>query len=134
MPQFFDTNILLYFASSDAGRADRVSDLLAEGGVISVQVLNEAARVMRGKWNYPWDRVHDALAAFRTVLEIVPLDLVIHRRGLDIAERYKINIFDSMIAAAALEAGCDILYSEDMHPGLVIGGRLRIVNPFAPAS
>jgi predicted nucleic acid-binding protein len=36
-----------------------------------------------------------------------------------------------MIVAAALLAGCDTLYTEDMHPGLVIENRLRIVNPFA---
>jgi len=60
------------------------------------------------------------------------LDLALHQLGLRLAERYTLSIYDGMIAAAAVVAGCDILYSEDMHHGLVIDGRVRIVNPFAP--
>ena len=60
------------------------------------------------------------------------LDLALHQLGLRLAESYTLSIYDGMIAAAAVVAGCDILYSEDMHHGLVIDGRVRIVNPFAP--
>ncbi len=51
-----------------------------------------------------------------------------------LAERYCLSVYDAMIAAAALTAECDTLYSEDMHDGLVIDGRVRIVNPFAPVA
>jgi len=51
--------------------------------------------------------------------------------ALDIRERYNFSWYDSLILAAALEGGCDTLYSEDMQNGQEINGQLRIVNPFA---
>jgi predicted nucleic acid-binding protein len=53
-----------------------------------------------------------------------------HDRGLELAERYQLNVYDGTIVAAAQLAGCKILYSEDMHDGLVIGG-LTLRNPYA---
>jgi predicted nucleic acid-binding protein len=50
--------------------------------------------------------------------------------ALDIRERYSFSWYDSLIVAAALEANCDTLYSEDMQNSQVINGRLSIVNPF----
>jgi predicted nucleic acid-binding protein len=47
-----------------------------------------------------------------------------------LAERYGFSIYDSMIAAAALLADCDTLWSEDMQDGMLIDARLRIANPF----
>ena len=66
------------------------------------------------------------------VERVVPAELSTHAAGIAIAERYKLAIHDAMIVAAAIEAGCDTLFS-DMHHGLVIDGRLRVVNPFLPA-
>ena len=54
-----------------------------------------------------------------------------HDIGRALGERYGFSVYDAMIVAAALEHGCTTLYSEDMHDGLVIEGRLHIVNPFA---
>jgi predicted nucleic acid-binding protein len=45
-------------------------------------------------------------------------------------KRYGCAIFDALVVAAALRANCRILWSEDMHDGLVVDGRLRIANPF----
>lgn len=131
MPSFFDTNTLLYFAARDADKGDRIDSLLLQGGWISVQVLNEAARVMIGKWRYDWKAVHTVLVQFRTLLRVTDLDIETYALGLQVAQRYRIAIFDSMIVAAALHCGCDTLYSEDMHHGLIINDRLTITNPFA---
>jgi len=130
VPHFFDTNTLLYFASGEEGKANRIAGLLQERGWISVQVLNEAARVMVHKWKYGWADACSVLEEFLLLFDIAPLDIDTHRLGLDIAERYKISIFDSMIIAAALIAECDTLYSEDMQHCLLIDGRLRVINPF----
>lgn len=54
-----------------------------------------------------------------------------HLLGIEVAKRYRLQLFDSMIVAAALLAGSETLYSEDMHNGLVIEDRLTILNPFA---
>ena len=62
---------------------------------------------------------------------MVDLSRDVHEIGLAISEQYKFSVYDGMIVAAALTAGCDVLYSEDMHDGLVVDGRLSVVNPFA---
>ena len=45
-------------------------------------------------------------------------------------QRYDFQLFDSIIVASALEAECDILYSEDLHHGLIVEDKLTILNPF----
>jgi len=59
------------------------------------------------------------------------LTMEVHETGLALAERHMLSIYDAMIAAAALHAHCDTLWSEDMQDGMVIEERLRVVNPFA---
>jgi predicted nucleic acid-binding protein len=128
---FFDSNVLLYFASADAAKADRAEALMKAGGTISVQVLNEMAAVMRRKFGYGWDEVASVLATIRRAFKVAPVLLATHDRGVALAQRYRIGIFDATILAAALEAGCDILRSEDMQHGLIVEGQLTIRNPFA---
>lgn len=67
----------------------------------------------------------------RAVCAIVPLALETHDLGLQIAERYGFSIYDALIVAAALRAGCRTLYSEDLQDGQTIDGRLVVRNPFA---
>jgi predicted nucleic acid-binding protein len=127
---FFDTNVLLYSVSSDATKADRVEALMRDGGTISVQVLNEIANVARRKMQYSWERTQELLLELRSLLSVIPVTLDIHETGIRLAQRYRLAIYDAMVAGAALASGCDTLWSEDMHDGLVIDGRLTLVNPF----
>ncbi|MDE2378362.1 PIN domain-containing protein [Bradyrhizobium sp.] len=127
---FFDTNVLVYLASGDATKADRVERALSRGGVISVQVLNEFANVARRKMRLSWTETHALLSLLRGLLTVNPVTLDIHETGLDLAERYGIPICDAMIAASALHAGCPTLLSEDFQHGLVLKEGLRITNPF----
>lgn len=129
---FFDTNILLYLAGSDAEKAERVESLIASGGVISVQVLNEIANVARRKMQLSWDETHGLLSLVRGLLRVEPLTIKSHDSGLALAERHTLSICDAMIAAAALQASCDILWTEDMQDGALLEGLLRITNPFRP--
>lgn len=126
---FFDTNIVLYLLD-DSPKADRAADLLAGGGVISVQVLNEALVNCIRKAGMTWSEAGDFLAGLRQICTVIDLSAGIHDIGLAIGERYGFSVYDSMIVAAALSSGCDRLYSEDMQHGQLIEGRLRIVNPF----
>ena len=131
---FFDTNVLLYLASNDAVKAERTEALLIAGGMISTQVLNEIANVARRKMRFSWERTHRLLAQVRQLLaEITPVTVEIHEAGLGLAERYRLSVYDGMIAAAALDSGCDTLWSEDMHNGLMIDGKLQVRNPFVGA-
>jgi predicted nucleic acid-binding protein len=126
---FIDTNVLLHEFSQDAAKALASETVIRTGGVISVQVLNEFASTGRRKLGLGWAIVRDILREYRQELTVVPLTIDTHLLGLDLAERYQLNIYDGMIVAAAQLAGCTVLYSEDMHDGLVID-RLTIRNPY----
>ena len=129
---FFDTNVLVYIASSDPVKADQAEAAIAGGGAISVQVLNELANVARRKMQMSWADTHAFLTIFRGLLMVHPVTVEIHEIGLELAERYGFSIYDAMIAASALHAGCDTLWSEDMQHGMALAEGLRIVNPFRP--
>ena len=127
---FFDTTILIYAISSEQPRAAMAEKLLADGGWISVQVLNEFAAVARRKLDMSWEETREALLAIRALCETpTPLSIETHQAALEIAARYGYQIYDALILAAALESHCDILYTEDMQNGQVIGP-LIIRNPF----
>jgi predicted nucleic acid-binding protein len=128
---FFDSNVLIYAMVSGDPRRERAQQLVAQGGVISVQVLNEFVAVARRKMRMPWEGVIEALDAVRILFPSpVSITLVTHEAALKIAQPYGFGIYDALIAAAALEANCSTLYSEDMQDGQVIDGELTIRNPF----
>jgi predicted nucleic acid-binding protein len=128
---FFDTNVLIYAVAHDDPRCAQAEDLLASGGVLSVQILNEFASVARRKILMSWSDVKEALDAFRVLCPSpLPLTIEIHEAALKIAEEHGYNIHDALVVSAALEAGCATLYSEDLHDGQTIDGQLTIRNPF----
>ncbi|THV17179.1 PIN domain-containing protein [Rhizobium rhizophilum] len=129
--RFVDTNVLVYLASGDVQRADRAEAILAGGGTISVQVLNEIANVMRRKMRMSWPDTNVFLDTIRALLTVEPVTVATHEQGLVVSERYGLSIYDAMIVSAALLAGCETLLSEDMQDGLIVDGRLRIINPFS---
>jgi predicted nucleic acid-binding protein len=128
---FFDTNIVLYLLSADAIKADRAESLLADGGVVSVQVLNEFAAVALRKIALDWPAIDEVLGVVRRVCEVRPLTIETHDRGLRLARRYQLAVYDAMIAASALEAGCDTLWTEDLPRPLVLAMWWRVRNPFS---
>jgi predicted nucleic acid-binding protein len=129
---FFDTNVLIYSVAENDPRSDAAEALLAGGGVISAHVLNEFVAVARRKLGMPWADVTEALDAIRILCPSpVPITIETHGAALRIAQQYGYHIYDALMAAAALEAKCDTLYTEDMQDGQVIDDRLTIKNPFA---
>lgn len=126
---FIDTNVLFYLLSSDSVKADKAEGLLAEGGIVSVQVLNEFAAVAVRKMGMKLPEIRSILSVIRTACQVIPVSLQLHDDGMSIAERYGYSIFDSLIIAAALQANSEFLYSEDLHDGQSIG-TLTIANPF----
>ncbi len=127
---FLDSNVLLYLGAADDTKSDRAEALVATGGTISIQVLNEVANVARRKMAMSWTEMRHFLGILRELLDVRSLTVETHDLGIAIAERNGFSIFDSMIIASALLADCDILWTEDLQHGQVIEGRLRIVNPF----
>jgi predicted nucleic acid-binding protein len=128
---FFDTNIFVYAVVQDDPRSDKAEELIAEGGTVSVQVLNEFADVVRRKAKMPWDKVRFAIQNIKALCpDPLPLTVDIHNEALTIAEKYGYRVYDALIVASALKARCTILYSDDMRDGQVIDHRLTIRNPF----
>jgi predicted nucleic acid-binding protein len=126
---FFDTNVVVY-AQEAGAKGNRARELLSGGGKLSVQVLNEFTAVSRRKQEKRWLEIGEAIS---DVLELVdpPLALTfeVHESARVLAETHQLSFYDALIVAAAIGAGCDILYSEDLQHRRSIG-RLAIVNPF----
>jgi predicted nucleic acid-binding protein len=128
---FFDTNVLVYAIVENDPRKLRARELLAIGGTISVQVLNEFVAVVRRKVKMPWDDVRAILQWIRLLCpEVVMLTIETHEKAVRIAEQHGYRIYDSLIIASALDAKCGMLYSEDLPEGQVIDARMTIRNPF----
>lgn len=127
---FLDTNVVVYAFTRDR-RAARAEALLALGGTISVQVLNEFANVARRKLGMTWREVSDASTAVRVLCgKVLGLDVEDHAEALRLADAHGFTIYDALVLASALRSGCEVLYTEDMQDGMLLDGRLRLVNPF----
>lgn len=129
MTAFFDTNIVVYAFLSDP-RQERARRVLAEGGVISVQVLNEFVSVSRKKHGRSWDEIDVGLGTLRAQVDAVaPITADTHKAAVALAREHGFGFYDALIVASALEAGCDTLFTEDMQHGRTIRA-LVIRNPF----
>lgn len=128
--EFADTNVVLYLLD-DGPKADRAEVILGQGPRISVQVLNESLVNCPRKAGLSWEEAATFLEGVRTLCPVEDLTVQTHDVGRALAERYGFSIYDAMIVASALVAGCTTLWSEDMQDGLLVEGQLRIVNPFA---
>ena len=83
MTAFLDTNLLVYAQGTDA-KSEIARQVILEGGVISVRVLNEFTSVMRRKFNLSWDEIAEALEDVKTALDIVrPIDVETHWAAVD---------------------------------------------------
>jgi predicted nucleic acid-binding protein len=131
-PPFLDTDVLICATLQKDARSETARALLARRCTLSVQVLNEFANVAARKLRRPWPEISRALGAIRLICAApLPLTVGLHEAGIAVAERTGDRYHDSLIIAAALEAGCETLFSEDLHNGQVIDDRLTIRNPFS---
>jgi predicted nucleic acid-binding protein len=127
---FLDTNILVYAFTEDE-RTAKAQYILSRPFITGVQAFNEFAHVMRRKVRRDWHEIERSRAALlRVAEEVVMLDLALNGRAFDLVRRYNFTFYDALMVAAALQADCDTFLSEDLHHGLVVDGKLTIVNPF----
>jgi predicted nucleic acid-binding protein len=133
---FIDTNVLIYWVDNSA-RADLVEQLLAQQAVISVQVLNEFANVLRRKRAMALPDVETLCTTLIDTCDVVDLSVRTHQTALTLMARYNFSVYDANIVAAAALSECAILYSEDMQDGLNVkvpgpasANVLVIRNPF----
>jgi predicted nucleic acid-binding protein len=130
---FLDTNVVIYAFEEQDVRSRPARGLLDRGAVVSVQVLNEFTVAVRRRIGFTWPEAVSALAAVRELCRVVPLTVQTHERALEIAQRYRFSLWDALVIAAALEAACRTLYSEDMQDGQRIEG-VTMRNPFRSRS
>ena len=138
---FLDTNVFVYtFDRENPSKRERAAALVAEAlsgskGVISAQVAQEFLNAAVRKFAKPLS-IPDAQRYLTVVLEplcaVFPSVELFHQ-ALDISGRWDYSFYDSLIVAAALQADCSVLYSEDLQHGQKIG-RMKIVNPFLEAA
>ena len=128
--RFFDSNILIYAFAKGDPRSERAATLLADGGVINVQVLNEFANVSRRKLRWEWPAIESALAVIADLLEPPrALTVDVHRHAVVLARDHQLSFYDALIVAAAAGAECTELFTEDLQHGQRFGA-LRITDPF----
>ncbi|MBF4991344.1 PIN domain-containing protein [Methylophilus sp. QUAN] len=126
---FIDSNVILYLLSGDVSKADKAEAMIATGGTISVQVLNEVTSVCHKKLKMDWVEIGAVLEAIKANLQVVPLTEKTHALAVQICQLHQLSFYDAHICAAAIDAGATTLLSEDMQDGMVIDG-MAIKNPF----
>lgn len=127
---FLDTNIIIYSLGNDVEKSRKSIELITKNPVISVQVLNESANTLGRKFSMPVGDIEAVIRRLVKECSVKPLTENIHFSALEIKETYKFSFYDSLIIASALEANCNILYSEDMQHKQIISNQLQIINPF----
>jgi predicted nucleic acid-binding protein len=129
---FVDTNILVYFISNDRKKKLQAWDIIfaSEEVVISSQVISEFVSVCFSKKLLKIDEVTSVTNHFLEALSFEPVKESTIKKALQVKKKLLYSFWDSLIVASALENNCSILYSEDMHEGQVIEGKLTIINPF----
>lgn len=138
-PSFIDTNVWLYrlFENQKTEVAERkrkrdtaISITEAEGIIISTQVVNEVCANLIKKAAFNEEQVKAVIQSLYRRCTVIEFNLNIFESASDLRNRYNFSFWDSLIVACALAAEANILYSEDMQDGLVVGSKLEIVNPF----
>lgn len=138
---FLDTNVFIYQLDTTDTRKSSIADALIReavetgSGCISYQVVQECLNTVLRKAAVPLDATA-ARAYLEHVLEpLMRVTATVHlyHRGLDIQDRYRYSFYDALIIAAALEAECTKLLSEDLQDGQRIE-TLTIENPFRAAA
>ena len=129
---FFDTNVLVYaYSNTEPDKQAIARKLIAESvSYVSTQVLKELTNTLTKKFRNSWQKAKNAVleSSKNNLLYTNEIQTILN--ACDIADKYKLSFYDSLIIAAALECECSILYSEDMQDKQIIDGRLKIVNPF----
>lgn len=128
--EFLDSNVVIYAYAADLAKRSRALDLLAGTPTISTQVLNETVAVLHRKRLMADDLVVTAIDDLAACCRVAQVSVVTIKRAVGLMNRYRFSYYDALIAASAIEAGCTVLYSEDMHHEQVIDDTLTIVNPF----
>jgi predicted nucleic acid-binding protein len=132
VPAFADTNVIVYAFAKDEAKVAIAEDILEKQPTISVQVISEFLNVCRIKLGMDVPTRHKLAAELIAGCNVVALEPRVVEKAMEIEAQARISYWDAQIVAAALLAGCDTLYTEDLEHGRVFDGQLTVVNPFGP--
>ena len=129
---FLDTNVVVYLYSSDEPEKQAAALAFIEQGnpVVSTQVLSELANTLSRKFALPYDVVARAVSEVHDACTVIPVMPDTIAQALTLAQKYRYPYYDSLILAAALSAGCEMIATEDMQHGQIIEDVLKIYCPF----
>jgi predicted nucleic acid-binding protein len=130
---FIDSNVMIYsYSDLFPDKQNKARQLINSynDACISTQVLNEFVSAFNKKFKADWSDIMNSLEEIRDNFTIFTNTPDTVKEACNIAKKYRFSFYDSLIIAAALECGCNTLYSEDMHDGQVIENSLKIINPF----
>ena len=126
-----DTNIFLHLRNTDSPeKQKKANDLIDFSPVVSSQVISEYLNVSKRLLGLPKEQILDICLIDLEGCHIQPVTLPTLRLARELITMYGFQLFDGIIVASSIEAGCEILYSEDFQHNQLIENRLRIVNPF----
>ena len=126
-----DTNVILYSHSvEDTQKRLIAQKLLTLYPIISGQVISEYLNVMKRLFPISKTDLMHTCAQWIKKCVIHPIDSFSIETAEYLIRKYDFQIFDGIIVASALNAGCDVLFSEDMQHELLIEKQMKIVNPF----
>jgi len=128
---FLDSNIFLYaFSTKDLTKQKTASLLVLKPLTISTQVINEVSNNLLKKLQFSNDDIAVFVEDCYIRYSIIDFTKNIFTKASELREKYNFSYYDSLIVSSALLSHCTILYSEDMHDGLVVENHLTIINPF----
>lgn len=127
---FLDSNITLYLLDAHTEKSVTAEKLIRQNPHINAQVLVEVGNVCNKKYKWTKHQVCDFWYDLMSDCQVSSISEHILAEAIYLTEKYDFQLFDAIIVSGALEAGCRVLYSEDMHHQLVVEGQLTIINPF----
>jgi predicted nucleic acid-binding protein len=131
---FTDTNILIYHFTREPLKYDVTDAIITSSNlelVTSTKVLSEFANIcLRKKLVKSNSEIKNHIEAISKLFIVAGLTKEDILMAMEIQKYFKISFYDSLIVASAVNAGCEKLYTEDMHHGLFVRKKMKIVNPF----
>lgn len=127
---FADTNVVVYAYAKDSQKSQIAEAILVTAPVIGTQVVSEFLNIARTKMGLDLATRHKVAQDLLYSCAVVPLDAQVAAQAMTIEAKYQVSYWDALVVAAALAAGCDTLYTEDLQNGQVFESRLVVKNPF----
>ena len=129
---FFDTNVLVYlYSDHEIDKQNKAFDEFNKSErFVSTQVLTEFCNICLKKLYFSAFEIDSALLEITETCNVIIVDDSDLRHALSIQDKYKYSYYDSLVIESALEAGCNLLFTEDMQDGQLIEGVLTIKDIF----